>query len=360
MGHKRVGQPRMCQLMTRGKYFLLIPVCIFLLGYCAGDVCSETDSTIKSFEIYTEDDVERFRLCTKVTKELAIETKSLENLKGLENLEYVKKLVISGNQKLKNFKGLKNLKKVKDFYIYYNPRLKSFEGLETLRTIENMVDVLGNDNITSFRGLDVNWIPQLRIIGNDSLLDLQGLSSTESIDIFSVVNNKNLKSLTGLDMLKEVIIVSVAHNENLETISSLSGITKISQLIDIYGNDNLTQFPNLNNISYQNFAIQVIDNASLNYLFLPAKLTKLYDLEIDGNPSLLDLGGFQNLEILSGDLILKNSVVFSLTGLDNLNSIEGDLVIENNPNLTSAIVTQFVEGLGNNIGGETIVKNNGN
>ncbi len=66
------------------------------------------------------------------------------------------------------------------------------------------------------------------------------------------------------------------------------------------------------------------------------------DLDIDGNPSLINLNGLSGLTTINGYLaLLNNNALQHIDGLSNLTSTSGYLWIENNPNLN------HIDGLSN-------------
>lgn len=169
---------------------------------------------------------------------------ALENLRGLDSL----RTVGGGLRVDANGFGLKNLRELSaltsiggDLYIESNAGMFSFTGMEHLtsvggdftvggivfdyqgfhhlKTIGGNVDIIGNANLGSLRGLDsLQTIGGLLgIVDNDNLPDLQGLNALTSVgDRLIIEGHYQLTTLAGLDNLHSVGgTISIRNNNAL-------------------------------------------------------------------------------------------------------------------------------------------------
>src|SRR6185436_16127791 len=91
-----------------------------------------------------------------------------------------------------------------DLVIAGNTHLTSLDGLDHLREIGGSFLIQGNsalDDLSAVGG--IKRAGEVRLIGNDALHDLAGLSPFVDIDtVLTISNNAGLTSLAGLDNLR--------------------------------------------------------------------------------------------------------------------------------------------------------------
>jgi hypothetical protein len=160
----------------------------------------------------------------------------LTNIDGLRSLTSVgQELVITNNSSLQNIEGLASLTSVgANPQIHYlgldlenNAALTTIAGFRNLASIKGYVDIINNDALTDFDGLQkieqIN-ISGLAIMDNDALKNLNGLSSLRRIygTYSSGLKISNNASLTNVDSLSNLIdmgnpprYLTVTDNPNL-------------------------------------------------------------------------------------------------------------------------------------------------
>ena len=217
-------------------------------GSCDG--CLQRLTLVGNIDINKEEDFEQLRHYGRLTGNIIIENTSLNSLKGLHCLNTVSgKLNIGGNLSLFNLNGLANLTTVEGDLNIEGNALQMFEAF---------------GNITSIGG-------SLRIVKNDSLLNLAGFDKIKTI---------------GKDLI-------IRENKKLEGISSFNSLQSVSSAIFIDDNPNLLNVDGFHN------------------------LTDVRDLVIDGNNTLNSLE-FYNLERVSGNFEVKYNISLCTGDVDEL------------------------------------------
>ena len=215
---------------------------------------------------------------------------SLENIAGLNGTS-IRELTINGNDVLENLRGLESTTNLASFELRYNESLKSVEGLENLRRISDALVIEYNDMLEDLNGMgflesgpltlniannpmltsidrfrmrnlssaDQGWaviennerlrgieplqgitaLKTIWITNNPELTSLLPLADLESVNHLNVVANDGLQSLQGLENLREAGILYIGGNQGLTSLEGLSGLTGISNILQISGNENL-------------------------------------------------------------------------------------------------------------------------
>ncbi len=127
--------------------------------------------------------------------------------------------------------------------------ISSLAGLLHLTSINGSLIILSNDSLINFTGLD-----SLVHIGggfqvgfyegneNTSLVDFRGLGNLQTIgEVFEVLLNDDLLSFNGLNSLTSTGGLSIAANEALITLAGLDSLKLISGNLDIIGNTSLSE-----------------------------------------------------------------------------------------------------------------------
>lgn len=338
------------------------------------------------------------------TQGLLIQSTSLTNLEGLENLtsnngelairynnnltdlsalggvREVFSLDIDGNNVLTSIEGL-NLETINSYVeITQNPSLVNLEGLEALTQIPDHFEIRLNSALTSLQGLQsLNQIGALSITFNNSLTNVDGLSSLISLtgatnsSGINISNNANLISLQGLSQLNDISnsTIQISSNSSLTSLAGLDNINpnsitnlwitssqdlstcNVSSICDylsaggtatISGNSvgcnsvqEVEEFCEGSAGCYDGDVYLVQQNQVELYAEWYPDCTTIYgDLYIgteEGTANINDLSGLQNIENITGSIIIKNTSLNNLSGLNSLVQIGGDLVISGNDNL---------------------------
>lgn len=247
--------------------------------------------------------------------------------------------------------------------------------------VSGSLDIIGN-NITNLDALiDLTYAQGLRIDGNASLANINGLANLSSVyfsvwirdnpvltDLAGLIglasigndllirNNSTLTGLTGLNNLTSVgDSLNIDYNPILTNIGGLESLTSVGGSFGIGSNEALTNIDGLANLTSVGGSLNISLNPTLFDLDGLTNLTSAGGVEINSNDNLTDLDGLANLTSLEGSLALFSSVALTnLSGLSNLSSIGGDLTIYNIAMLTD------LAGLSNlsNLGGVLSISNN--
>jgi hypothetical protein len=177
--------------------------------------------------------------------------KSLASLKGLQNLKSVEaNFDIVGNDALLNLNNLSSLSATYYLKIKDNKSLLNLDGLQSLvPESETWIIIDGNPVLADIQALSsIRSITGLYILDNDVLTNLNGLSSLCAVEqILDITGNARLHDLHGLTSLKKVGEVGVhgelaiIGNESLSDINSLSTLNAIDGDLLIASNPMLCQ-----------------------------------------------------------------------------------------------------------------------
>ncbi len=118
---------------------------------------------------------------------------ALVNLEGLENIEYLRTVLIENNDNLTSLKALSNLVAISD------------PGRDSEYPNEDFLKIINNDGLLTLEGLENMSVLHLYVHDNDALQDLKGLSKISRLEVLSIKDNKNMTSLNGLNGLTAII-----------------------------------------------------------------------------------------------------------------------------------------------------------
>ena len=275
--------------------------------------CSPADITLTS-----QADVDDFQAnhgpCDRVSGELKIEGADILALSGLAAVSEVRYLRIWNNPQLQSLAGLDALSYASTLHLHNNRLLTDLQGLTAL-------DELGT----------------LQVSGNGALLDLQGLENLERVGFLIVSGNASLRSLTGLSGLQRV----GANEFRISGNPSLLSLDGLESLHTVVGNL----------IIEDNDALQNIDGLSS---LTTVTIEGGFNIEIQRNSALADLGGLAGLSEIPGSLIIHlNDSLSDIGGLSNLGEVGVMLHLAANPALPD------LDGLGSltSVGSLGIVNN---
>ncbi|MCC6817881.1 MAG: hypothetical protein IT245_03190, partial [Bacteroidia bacterium] len=270
----------------------------------------------------------------------------LESINGFNNLKKVSNfLSIVNNDKLVNFIGFENLSSIKDLLIGYNPALNSFVGFDNLSLVTGLFLINNNKSLKNLEGLiklrNING--EMRIIENDSIVNLMGGSSLEVANHIAIIKNPRLISTQGFPNLVKInTALNIGDNQRLQNCNGFNSLKSIDAgYMNIYENPNLLNldgFPSLISIGGK---LQISKN---NRLASISGFNNLHDigfapndaanqvLYISENPELLAINGFKNLSKCNYLSISTNAVLDEINGFEKLNWVS-ELGISGNHNL---------------------------
>ncbi len=179
-------------------------------------------------------------------------------------------------------------------------QLVNLEVLSSLREVGGTAHIVGNLSLTNVSGLEaleqVDW---LHIRRNRNLSDLHGLDGLTAVNRVTISNNAGMTSLSGLPTGLTPSILEIANNQLLASLDGLPTFTAPGTdeplLVNIDGNDSLIDLGGLSDCC----------------------ATQALDLVIDGNDSLPDLGGLESFARLGSLRLYDNVALQSLAGLDS-------------------------------------------
>jgi len=298
----------------------------------------------------------------------------LVDLHGLDSITSIRSLTISDNNNLETLEGLGSLSLINGGYvcsegcglffgleISNNNKLQSLEGIENLETVRGYLNILENEQLLNFHGLDSlknMYDGHLVISENPSLLNIEALNQLESIGFFynygdvvgasliSISHNAQLASLIGLGQLDSLLTLAVVNNASLISLAGLESLISVGGALTISENESLASFNGLNQLEIIGGELKVKNNDSLSNFHGLENLTSIgllpfsylpYMFIVEGNESLISFDGLENLNSFRANhfQIRNNPALVSLSGLDSLEyEMIEDFFIKNCPNLT--------------------------
>jgi hypothetical protein len=176
--------------------------------------------------------------------------------------------------------------------------------------------------------------PTTQLINLDSLASLKEVGGTAYI-----VGNLALITVSGLEALERVEWLHIRRNRNLSDLHGLAGLTAVGR-ITISNNDGLTSLAGLSD-GLAPSKLEVADNellASLDGLpsFTMAGNDAALTVEIEDNPSLIDLGGLSDCcaEQALSLTVARNAKLPDLGGLESFARLDS-LYLHDNVALAS-------------------------
>jgi len=175
-------------------------------------------------------------------RELEITGELVNSLEGLSNKLQNVGLITIQNTSLKTLQGLGNIEIVSFCYIKNNLKLKQL-NIEFMDTIIADLEIVGNDSLLSLDGLNnLTRCFMLKISDNKALLTIDALNQINMTNEIIIGNNDSLSSLSGLGSLKytgsyETAEIYITDNNSLKDFCELEYIaTQTHFTIDIHDN----------------------------------------------------------------------------------------------------------------------------
>ena len=219
-------------------------------------------------------------------------TENLMSLQGLNGLEFVEGLAISGTG-ITNFSGLENLTIINGgLDIHENYNLINFEGLSSLEIVDGSFQVGSNALLVNFEGIGdlistINGPGDIVIGDNPSLLNLQGLEGWQESRNFSIYNNAVLNSIVAIENLEHLnaaTVININDNPNMSNCA-------VNFVCESFSNPNIFRVISNNN-SGCNSEQEVENNCLLSLTdeelqesvtLYPNPVNKLLQIEISNN-----------------------------------------------------------------------------
>lgn len=194
----------------------------------------------------------------------------------------------------------------------------------------------GAESLTLFQATSCTWIRGEVLVGDYSETTLpKALERIEKVDLgVFIFDNDNLESFA-FPSLREALSLVATGNPALTTVGSFPMLESVGYDLQLENNDSLTDighFPELKTAR----SVFIRENPELLHVGGFPALEKVLTLDISTNPVLLDVGEFSALETVISDLRIRNNAALTEIGdFPALEKVQGLLRIEENVALTS-------------------------
>tara|TARA_B110000967_G_scaffold209483_1_gene265865 strand:+ start:385 stop:1092 length:708 start_codon:yes stop_codon:yes gene_type:complete len=165
----------------------------------------------------------------------------LANLNGLSNFTSIDELTIADNDKLINLDAFSNLNTINSLQISKNQSLKNINGLFNVNSKLNNLTIYSNkslDNLDGLANMSLNNNADLTITDSDLITDIV-LKKDDVIGLFSI-SIKGMIKLKSLDFLSN--INSVEQEFNILGNHSLVDLNGLSELKIIKGENEYSEY----------------------------------------------------------------------------------------------------------------------
>ncbi|MDQ8159194.1 MAG: leucine-rich repeat domain-containing protein [Gemmatimonadota bacterium] len=286
------------------------------------------------------------------TRELLLRGYAFEGLAGLQGLDALTSLDLSGSASLTDLTGLGNLPALTSLDLSNNDSLTDLTGLGNLPALtslnlprcESLTDLTGLRDLPALSHLDLSEcaltdltglqnlpaLTSLVLSGNASLTDLTGFGNLPALTSLDLSSCASLTDLTGLGSLPALTSLTLRYCDSLTDWTGLGNLPALTSL-DLHGCESLK-----NPVALQNLpaltCLTLSKCASLTDLTGLRELPALNDLDLKECKSLTDLTGLQNLpelryldlygcESLKNLAALQNLPALTQVNLDDCKSI---------------------------------------
>jgi|GEM_PF-6829601 len=374
-------------------YSLIIILFLAFINYSVSQDCPSDSLVINSqleLDLFKVD----YPNCNKINSAIIISGAS--DLRPLMNIDTIHQgLTITDCPDLVSLEGLNSLK-----YIGYSLKILNNEELLDLEALNKLqstgkekgiqqagdcsIRISGNKNLEVLSGfndlMDVgSGTKGICITDNDALIELSGFNSIEFSRGLAIMSNQNLKVISGFNSLNEVNQFSTNSSfndlnsftlSNNDLLSDISGLTQLNRvgalrinscpglmelpfedklLVDVKITITNSGLESLSNIECsERLFSAIIKNMSLLKDIEAFRNTKTISqaLTLESLPSVTDLSGLRNLELVGRFQILNMDGITSMAGLGKLSIVTQYLNIENNQNLFSLEGFNSIDSVG--------------
>lgn len=229
---------------------------------------------------------------------------NLTSLTGLESLVAASGISIRNNPALTTLSPLANVSSPYSAIIVNNDSLVDLQGLSS-PSVTALV-AWHNDHLSSFDGLQSTEIAHLIAYENPVLSDISALSAS-TVDMNGVyIHDTALTNLTGLEGVGRIVTLGLHDNPQLSDISALSG-TSVTRSIELQRMPQLTSLAGLAGTEHLSTLLDLRDLGITSLEGLEA-LKTAHRIDLHSLPnvtSLAPLSGLQSAEIFGvGDVPL--------------------------------------------------------
>lgn len=326
--------------------FIIIIFYIAIVSPLASQSCLPGGITI-----YSQADLNTFAAnnpsCTEILGNVYIQG-PIQDLSPLANIIKINGSLVLINSLTNQTNLFPNLQHITNSLYISNTNVQTLSGFNSLATVNNKIEIIGNDNLGALNGFNALTKTDTIIIGQNAniqnafsqitklkILKLLKYNTSGPGLIVSGANSFN--SLTKCDQLD----FSGLQNSNLNFLSNLDSL---KSGFAIYNSPNITSLSGLSSISFANSFSVAGCNALVNLNLPPAFKTK--NLYIAGNPLLTSLAGLPSITQLDELNISSNEGLLSLNGLNDLNTVKSIFYILDNPALTDISALDNIKIIG--------------
>lgn len=268
------------------------------------------------------------------------------------NLEFLKVLLINGNEKLQLVEGFGRVLEGEDIEIRENDSLKIIPDFNALIKIQNYT-VWGNERLENLSSLPnlttlgrftcefnnsistINTCQKVResdfikFLYNDKISEINGFESLDKVcgDI-SIVDHPELRIIPQFQELDSVEFIFIRENPNLSELDGFSQVDS-TQIITISGNG-IDKIVGFEKCSHSDLTIS--NNPELISIIGFENLQK-GEIDIRDNDKLVLLPDFKELKELNSLYIINNSSLISIEGFKNIEAITKFIEINENSQL---------------------------
>jgi PKD domain-containing protein len=313
--------------------------------------------------ISTADDLSQLEGYTSIAANgyVWIESESIENLHGLECLQFLKPneyyssaMMIYRNPLLRSLEGLDNLQEAFYFYGMENPSLEKIDSLRSLREVQ-IIQFRDNPKLTSFDGLEsLETVREEFISSHNSpekfslaaLTSLQKVGNPEFEGYFFVEEPalENLTGIENLDLTNTNFGLSCDGSEKLTDISAISDVAW-GNLFSLYligcpGID-FSTMGDLNSVT-----LIEIEDMAISDCTAFRQLGALRRIDLKGNQHLVSLNGLENIDV-SYLHLAGNPVLSDISALSSLGSVSNTFILTDLPALPDFSGLESLASAGN-------------
>lgn len=239
--------------MSNKSYIVLLKSIVIGFGiFC---LKSELRSQCPESSIYfwNQAQVDSFRFnypnCTEIVRELTLKGTQIHNLHGLSVLTKIDGLKIDSTS-IVNLEGLNNIAESDNIIISNNPLLTNISAIGQITKIRFGFHLINNDAMVDLAGLGFDSLEYCDVKNNDALITLHGLENlTYVMYRLDIRSNPSLQDLKGLrNLTKTSSQFWIINNDRLKNLEGLENLSYIGYLLDITGNDSLQSLAGLEHI----------------------------------------------------------------------------------------------------------------
>ncbi len=257
---------------------------------------------------------------TAIRKIILRDNPRLENLNGLQKMQALEELDVSGCENFSDLRALEGLTAIRKIILRDNPRLENLNGLQKMQALEEL-DVLFGEDLSDLRALEgLTAIRKIILRYNPHLKTLNGLQKMQALEELDVSDCENLSDLRALEGLTAIRKIILSDNPHLKTLNGLQKMQALEEL-DVSGCENLSDLRALEGLT----AIRKINskrNPRLENLNGLQKMQALEELDVSDCENLSDLRALEGLTAIRKISLGGNPHLKTLNVLQKLNTLE--------------------------------------